>query len=151
MSHAAWFAKLTFIAYNNLMKELKPIEEKWNKKRLLILFAFLVLFLAGLLGIKLFVLDKNQSSPTAPKKSFSVKGAEIVTDLNKNTKDSTSGVKSGVSDQINTLKQEVSNINLAEVASSSPQVKKVLEDIKSLQNLPRNEVKDFCQKVCSGL
>lgn len=151
MSNVFWFAKLSLIAYNNLMKELKPIEEKWNKKRLLILFTFLVLFFAGLLGIKLLVLDKNQSPQTTSKKSFSVKGAEIVTDLSKSTKDSTSGIKSSVADQINSLKQEVSNINLAEVASSSPQVKKVLEDIKSLQNLPKNEVKDFCQKVCSGL
>jgi hypothetical protein len=35
-----------------------------------------------------------------------------------------------------------------EVASSSPQVQKILNDIKALQQYPANQIKDLCRKIC---
>ncbi len=126
------------------MKELKPIEEdSWNKKRVLIGLLVLIMLLAGLIGFKTFVLDKNAAS--AP----SVKGAAVSSDLNQQSP--LPNIKTNVADQINTLQKEASNINLTDIATSSPQVQKVINDLKSLQDLPRNQAKDYCQQICNSL
>jgi hypothetical protein len=42
-----------------------------------------------------------------------------------------------------------------EIASSSPQMQKILNDIKSLEQYPANQAKEFCrqiyEKICGGL
>jgi len=147
-----WFAKEAAIAYNNLMKELKPIEESWNKKRIFFALAVLVILITGLAAFKVLALDKNQALTPEPvsKKGKSVEG--VSTNVNSLSQDNkASNLKTNIEDQLNAIKQEASGINLAEVASSSPQVQKVIDDIKSIQNLPRNQAKDFCEQVCSGL
>ncbi len=137
------FAKDYFIAYNKLMKELKPIEESWNKKRVLIGLLVLILLFIGLIGFKTFVLDKN----AVP--SLSVKGASVSPGVQTGTV--SPDIKSTVTDQINTLQKEASNINITDIATSSPQVQKVINDLKSLQDLPKNQAKDYCQQICNSL
>lgn len=134
------------------MKELKPIEESWNKKRIIIGLFFLFTVVAGLTAFKVLVLDKNQNSPQSlvNKTVTAVEGAS--TNANTSSNDNTiSGLKTNIQDQLNTIKQEASNINLTDIATSSPQVQKVIDDIKSIQNLPRSQAKSFCEQVCSGL
>ena len=134
------------------MKELVPIEESWNKKRIIIGLVFLFAAVAGLTAFKVLVLDKNQNFPQAFVKNTvtTVKGANTSENIPGN--DSTvSGLETNIQDQINTIKQEASNINLTEIATSSPQVQKVIDDIKSIQNLQRSQAKSFCEQVCSGL
>lgn len=134
------------------MKELRPIEETWNKKRLFLGAIALILLIAGLVSFKILVLDINQNSSQKPisKSSKSVKGES--TDVNSSSQENAaSGLKNNIQDQLNAIKQEASSINLAEVATSSPQVQKVIDDIKSIQNLPRNQAKGFCEQICSGL
>ena len=134
------------------MKELKPIEESWNKKRIFFGLNILVILIVGLVTFKVLVLDKNQDFGKNPvlKNSKSVESAN--TNVNSLTQDNTtSNLKTNIQDQLNTIKQEASGINLAEIATSSPQVQKVIDDIKSIQNLPRNQAKDFCEQVCNGL
>ena len=134
------------------MKELKPIEEPWNKKRIIIGLFFLFTVVAGLTAFKVLVLDKNQNSPQSlvNKTVTAVEGAS--TNANTSSNDNTiPGLKTNIQDQLNTIKQEASNINLTDIATSSPQVQKVIDDIKSIQNLPRSQAKSFCEQVCSGL
>lgn len=130
------------------MKELHPIEETWNKKRIILGLGILLLVISGLTAFKILVLDKNQDSSQGllKKTTTSVKGESA--NISENP---VSGLKTNIADQINTIKQEASNINLTEIATSSPQVQKVLEDIKGIQNLPRNQAKSFCEQVCNGL
>ena len=132
------------------MKELKPIEETWNKKRIAIGLVFLFIAVAGLTAFKVLVLDKNQENIVQPpKNNTSVKAASTANTSNK--ENAVSDLKSNIQEQINTLQKEAANLNVAEIASSSPQVQKVLEDIKAVQNLPKNQAKSFCEQVCSGL
>jgi hypothetical protein len=134
------------------MKELKPIEESWNKKRIIIGLFFLFAILAGLTAFKVLVLDQNQNSVQNPinKTATAVEGVSTTASTPSN--DSTiSGLKTNIQDQLNTIKQEASNINLTDIATSSPQVQKVIDDIKSIQNLPRSQAKSFCDQICSGL
>jgi cytoskeletal protein RodZ len=134
------------------MKELKPIEETWNKKRIFLGFIFAVVLITGLISFKNYFLDGNQnpSQNQTTKNSKAVEGASINTN-SQNQTNPASDLKTNIQYQINTIQQEASNINLAEIASSSPQVQKVIDDIKSIQNLPKDKVKGFCEQICSGL
>jgi flagellar basal body-associated protein FliL len=130
------------------MKELRPIEESWNKKKVFLGLVFLVILIAGLVTFKTLVLDKNQNSPTTSQGD--VKGAS--TDANSPEQNNAAAdLKTNIQDQLNTIQQEASNINITDIATSSPQVQKVIDDIKSIQNLPKEQAKSFCEQVCSGL
>jgi hypothetical protein len=54
-------------------------------------------------------------------------------------------------EKINEITQQVSKLDVKDVASSSPQVQKVLHDMEALKDLPRSQAKDACVKICSGL
>jgi len=115
--------------------------ETWNKKRIFIV-TFLALFLmVGGYFFKIHFLDKN-----LPQASKSVKG--VSTEEKRIEPDLKTNVQEVVKEKINSLKQEVSNLSIVEVASSSPQVQKVLNDIKSLEQYPTNQIKEICRKIC---
>ena len=134
------------------MKELQPIEETWNKKRVILGLIISGIIVASLVGFKAFVLDKNQniSQDIAAGNIKAVQGATA--EINSLTQvNPAASLKNNIQEQINTIKQEAASINLTDIATSSPQVQKVLEDIKSIQDLPRSQAKIFCEQVCSSL
>ncbi len=139
------------------MEKLEP-EESWNKKRIFLALFVIILLLAGAYGAKNFVLGKN-SIPNASSIVSAlqgVKGATTEEDLGvKTTKTNPPAinlpVQKIIQDKINAIQQEANNLNIADVASSSPQVKKIIEDLQSLQDYPKNQAKDVCTKICSGL
>lgn len=49
------------------------------------------------------------------------------------------------------IREDAENINVEEVASSSPQIQKVINDIKNLQNYPRSQAKEACFSICENL
>jgi hypothetical protein len=59
-------------------------------------------------------------------------------------------IKNSVADQLNNLKSEAQNVDLVEIASSSPQVQKVINDLKALQDYPKNQVKATCEQICNS-
>ncbi|MDO8621593.1 MAG: hypothetical protein Q7R31_04940 [Candidatus Levybacteria bacterium] len=132
--------------------------ESWNKKRIFLTLLVIIALLTGAFGIKNFVLGNN----TLPKESpiisalQSVKGAVTQEELNAqatkiNPPAANLPVQKIVQDQLEVIQQEVKNLNVADITSSSPQVKKIIEDLQSLQDYPRNQAKDVCTKICSGL
>ncbi len=131
------------LAYNYSMseqKEKKPeVEEEWDKKKIIaVTILALVLCLAAysLLG-PMLGLNKNTVLPNnAPQ----VKGASTQINLRQN-----------VQNQIDAIKKEADNIDLAQVASSSPQVQKIIRDLKAIQNYPSNQLKSTCLNICNGL
>lgn len=136
------------------MKELKPIDEKWNKKRVVIGLFTLAVLIAGLISLKILVLDKNKAiTGSSADNVGSVKGANTsnVTSTQNSPQVTAPDLNSTLQNQVNTIQQEISNLNLAEIASSSPQVQKVINDMKTLQNLPRDQAKSACQQICNGL
>lgn len=54
-------------------------------------------------------------------------------------------------EKVNDITQSVATLDVKEVASSSPQIQKVLRDIEALKNLPRSQAKDACVQICNGL
>lgn len=58
---------------------------------------------------------------------------------------------SSVNSSISEIKENIESLNAAEVATSSPQIQKVLRDIQGIKDLPTNQAREMCYKVCSGI
>lgn len=54
-------------------------------------------------------------------------------------------------EKITDITEQISNLDMQEVAASSPQVQKVLKDMEGLKDLPKNEAKNACMQLCSSL
>ena len=120
------------------MEEASEInKETWNKKRV-----FFGIFLLALLIIGGGYLFRDKIFISSSRQLKSVEGAST------STVDTAANVQETVKEKIDNLKQEVSGLNLMEVASSSSQVQKILNDIKALQQYPANQIKDLCRKIC---
>jgi len=117
-----------------------------NKKRILIIvFIIILLGLAGYVG-KTFLLGKNKFDLFGK----SVKG--VNTQKQKNVSlPSTSKLQNSLQQRLDSIKQEVSKLDIKDIASSSPQVQKLINDLNALKDYPSNQIKDICQKFCSGL
>jgi conjugal transfer/entry exclusion protein len=126
------------------MKEARKEAIEWDKKKI-------ILFTVGaiiLLGIGLVVKEmmfagvktQNPSSDIT-----SVKGAstEIVNPL--------PDIKQGIQNQMDSLKNEAQNINVVDIATSSPQVQKVINDLKAIQDYPKSQLKTTCENICNKL
>lgn len=128
------------------MDELQ-VKETWDVKRIL-----MVLALVGILslGFKLLVLDKKASREPGTK-SAAVEGASSQETPDPSPQFSSGDIKKDVQIKLNDLKKQVDNINVVEIATSTPAVKKVISDLKNLQEVPQNQAKEACFKICNGL
>ena len=130
------------VIYNNCMKE---HEEKieWDKKKIILFAVAAIFLLVGALVVKQMMFAGLETSN--PSSVTSVKGASI------QNLPPLPDIKQGVQNQIDNLKNEAQNINLVDVATSSPQVQKVINDLKAIQDYPKNQLRQTCEKICSGL
>jgi hypothetical protein len=128
------------------MEEVKA-GESWNKKKIIITTIILGLLIVGGFYLRIRILGQNSSQIME-----SVKGA---TTQEVTLPDVKANVQEVVKEKIDNLKAQVSNLNVSEIASSSPQVQKILNDIQSLEQYPANQAKEFCrqiyEKICGGL
>ena len=113
-------------------KKDEEIEESWNKKRVGIALIILLVIIGGLL----YLLNNKFFKSVQNTKVLSAKDVKL---------------EDMVQDQIINLKKEASNINVEEIASSSPQIRKLIDDLKALGDLPKNQVKEACLNICKGL
>ena len=126
------------------MEEIKS-EGSWNKKRI---FAALFLLIA-LIVLGYFLKTKvlsEKSSPTDSSKA--VKGITNTKEKNKEQEGLNINVQKVVKEKIESLKQDVKGLNIIEIASSSPQIQKIINDIKSLEQYPTNQAKEICRQIC---
>ena len=133
------------------------IEEEWDKSRVMIGGVTLLLlvvggfigknYLLGLFGIK------DQPVPFARQ---SVQGAQTVNVAS----DSTPTVPhiqyslpstTDITNKIQNLQKQVTHINIADVASSSPQIQQVIQQLEALPQMPGNAAKQACINVCNKL
>jgi len=138
------------------MQKVEFSQQSWDKKKILLT----VLVLAGLiiagLGLKNYLLDSNgsnlNSTPNTPNTQSSVKGSNISsTPTPTITLPSAQSIGQEALGSINNIKQEINKLNVQELATSSPQIQKIVNDIKGLPNVPGQQAKDICLKVCNGL
>jgi len=127
------------------MEDIKK-EESWNKTRI-----FAVLFLVLLLAVggyffKTRFLDAKSLSFSNPFKS--VKGVISKEESKNSGKDVNINIQKDVKEKLDNLKQKVSSLNILEVASSSPQIQRIINDIKALEQYPTNQAKEICRQIC---
>lgn len=127
----------------------KKIEDQepelvWNKKRLIIAAIVLILVIGSAIYVKQFVLsDKTKSSTT-----ISVKGAQ--TELPQNNSFSLP-TQQNVQDKISQLEAQVSNISVKDIATSSPQIQQILQQLQTLPQYPASQAKNMCIQLCNKL
>jgi hypothetical protein len=124
-------------------KKEKAEEIDWDKKKIFIFTAFAILLIVLFLNFKSMILGESESPKQKTPNYTSVKGIS--------TEDLSNNIKEGVGDNINNLKAEAQNLDIVEIASSSPQVQKIINDLKSLKDLPKNELKNACENICGKL
>ena len=49
------------------------------------------------------------------------------------------------------IKKNIEDLTPEEIATTSPQIQKVLQDIGEIKNLPSNQAREMCLKICSGI
>lgn len=125
------------------MEEIQA-RESWDPKKILVA---LVVLAVTILGFKMFVLENK--SQKAAGDSVSVQGIRVFESPTP-TPVISNDIKKSVEIKLTDLKKEVNNINVVEIATSTPAVQKVLNDLKNLQNLPQSQAKEACFKICSG-
>ncbi len=118
------------------MQEVK-FEESWNKKR--ISTALVVLLLVA--GGAVYIFRNSLPFDTKAKRSQNQKVLST-SDYN---------LEEAVQKQIEGIKQQAENMNVEEIASSSPQIQNLINDLKALQNLPKDKTKEACYNICKGL
>lgn len=145
------------------MQETSFIQESWNIKRIIIAIILLIILAGILLGAKQYILDKNRFSqqPTSNTLSSSVKGTsakkqeDITKDLQEELKkifsSPSDNLKTSVQEKMESITEQVSNLKAEEIASSSPQVQKIINDLKSLEDYPKNQAKESCQRICDSI
>lgn len=140
------FANESNFTYNYLMKIKEAIEKpQWDKGKIVLFFITLLILVAIGFEARSIILGDKANIPEQPAKNLSsVKGAST-------EQFQAPDIRQNVQSEISNLKNEAANINLVDVASSSPQVQKVINDLKALQNYPQDKLKETCTKICNGL
>ena len=127
-------------------KEKKVREESGNGKKFIIGIVFMVtLVIAGYTLKENYFNDQKQPPPF-----FAVQG--VATERKTpQINYSTDALQNVVEKNVDMIKTEVNSLDTAEIATSSPQIQKIINDLKSLQQYPRNQVKTMCMNVCNSL
>ena len=128
------------------MNEIKqPQQEVWDFKKIAIF-----LLILAVLGGALFFGFRNQRVLSEGE----VRGTTEATEQKEVPKiefPTLTNFQDTFDEKFNEIREDAENIDVVEVASSSPQIQKFLNDFKNLQNYPRNQAKEACFNACSNI
>lgn len=123
----------------------KEDDEQWDKKKILITLFFSIVGILVVFELKSMFIDKNSGVLGS---AIQNKPVQIIKPDIKTPNLNTSSL---IGSKIEEIKKNVSNLNAEDVATSSPQIQKVLHDIQGIKNLPADQAKQTCYKICSGI
>ncbi|KKQ34567.1 MAG: hypothetical protein US51_C0034G0006 [Microgenomates group bacterium GW2011_GWA2_37_6] len=125
----------------------KEIEQdfEWDRKRILIGLGILSVIAIAAFELKGLFLNKNGNvlGETNINKSSEIEKP--------NVKPPNINLQSEIDSTIANIKKNIGQLDTREVASSSPQIQKVLQDIQGIKDLPSSQAKEMCLKICSGI
>lgn len=131
------------------------IEEEWDKKKILITSILLVSLVVGGVAARVYVLEKNKNVQQNPaNKVRGVEGANISLDKKETPTPEVpfqQKIRSEVKNQIDNIRGEIVNLDPAEVATSSPQVQKILRDLGALEQYPKSQAHNLCENICKQI
>ena len=123
----------------DVMKETKT-NRQWDLKKIIFVGIILAGIIAAILFFKFyFFAGVDDISKVAKEQKSAVKGI------------STKDIQNAVQDKIDLIKEQADNVNVTDIATSSPQIQKVINDIKSLENYPVDQARSMCENLCKGL
>lgn len=56
-----------------------------------------------------------------------------------------------IEEQLEEIKDQVTQLDPQDVVQSSPQVQKIINDLKDLQGVPKNELRNVCENICKEI
>ncbi len=116
----------------------------WDKKRIVIAIVLVLFILFGVRQVKgMFFPNTNILGESTIKKASEIDRPEV--------DGAGTSLESNVSSKFDDIKNNIVNLDPEEVASSSPQIQKVLNDIQGIKNLPADQARNTCMKICSGI
>ena len=129
----------------NSMARIKKESEDiiWDKKKIFVTVVIAILIIAIGFQLKSYLIADQNSSKVSEKLKKQVKSI--------NTSDLSNNIREGIEESFNNLKTQAQSLDVAEIATSSPQVQKIINDLKTLQDLPKSQLKSTCERICSGL
>lgn len=145
-------------------ENIELVESRWDKKKLVVAVLLLFLFAGTAYAAKKYIVG-DSSKPinrSSVRSGGEVAGVRTTSTENKDTDSensknesspfsiSSSSIQEAVQGKIDTIKKQVSSLTVDDVASASPQVQKVINDIKALQDYPKTQAKEFCENVCKN-
>lgn len=124
--------------------------ESWDKKKIAIAIFMIILF-AGT-GLYFFK-DNLYGYILAQKYSKSIKGASdakesISKNFSASSKITSLPIQAVIQEKLDNLKKDISSLSVEDIASSSPQIKKIINDFNLIKDYPVNEAKEICKKIC---
>jgi hypothetical protein len=124
--------------------EKKEDEYEWDKKRILIVGFSVIVVLALAVELKrMFLPNTSILGDSTVKKASEVEKPKV--------KPPSVDLQSKVGASLADIKNNIANLDPEEVASSSPQIQKVLQDMQGIKDLPKDEAKNACMRICSGI
>lgn len=142
------------------------VGQSWDKKKIIIAVVVLF-FLSGVAyAAKTYVFDTNETKTpkkVSTKSSGDVAGISTEDDSKETTfsedkKDlsppfsfSPATIRSDVQQKIDNIKEQVTNLKVEDVASASPQIQKMINDLKALEQYPKSQAKQMCENICKSL
>lgn len=132
-----------------LIEDVEEEEElEWDKKKIFLTLAVVMLLLIGGITAKIYLLGSHTSSPSVGQ---AVKGASTVASAAQNTSPIQLPSSTAVQQKIATLEQQASQISVKDIASSSPQVQAIVQQLQNLPQMPGNVAKQTCVQLCNNL
>lgn len=141
-------------------ENIELVESRWDKKKLVVAVLLLFLFVGSAYAAKKYLLStKDIISQRSKITSGVVAGVSTEDNTTEPTQNkdqpppfsiSSSAIGEVVQEKIATIKKQVSSLTVDDVASASPQVQRVINDIKALQDYPKTQAKEFCENVCKN-
>jgi hypothetical protein len=121
------------------VREVKANKE-WDFKKIILASFLLICIVALFFFFKFyFFADSNNLPRIVNTQSARVKGI------------STENIQKAVQQKFDSIKDQAESINVTDIATSSPQVQKLIKDIKTLENYPINQARSMCENLCKSL
>lgn len=127
------------------MKKEDDSDFEWDKRRIVIGLAILAVLSIGAVELKDYFsgASKNILGESSVPRSSEIEKPSI--------KSPNINIQTEIGPKIEEIRKTINGLNTAEIASSSPQIQKVLQDIQGIKDLPANQAKEACLKICGGI